>query len=183
MALQATTKLTYDDYVLIPDDGLRHEIIDGEHHVNPAPNVRHQRISGRIFRAVADFVDEQDLGDVFYSPIDVVFSKHNVVQPDLLFVRKASVADVDGAFVKVVPDLVIEILSISNRRHDEVRKLKVYDTFKVPEYWIVDPEDDLVSIYRRRSETLTLVEKVDVDGTITSPLFPGFALSAHAVFA
>jgi Uma2 family endonuclease len=182
MALQATTKLTYDDYVLIPDDGLRHEIIDGEHHVNPAPNVRHQRISRRIFRSIADFVDDHDLGEVFYSPIDVVFSKHDVVQPDLLFVRKASVGDVHGAFVKIVPDLVVEILSISNRKHDEVRKLKVYDTFNVPEYWIADPDDDMVSIYRRRDAGLTLVDTVDVDGTITSPLFPGFALAARTVF-
>ena len=88
MNVQATKKLTYDDYVLIPDDGLRHEIIDGEHYVNPAPNVRHQWVSKRIFTALSLFVESHDLGEVFYSPIDVVFTQHNVVQPDLVFIRK-----------------------------------------------------------------------------------------------
>src|SRR5215213_5933699 len=104
MELQTTTKLTYDDYVLIPDDGLRHEIIDGEHFVNPSPNLRHQRIIGRIFMAIASFVEEHDLGEVFFSPLDVVFSKHNVVQPDVLFIRKENTGELYGPFVKVSPD-------------------------------------------------------------------------------
>ena len=182
MALQATTKLTYDDYASIPDDGLKHEIIDGEHYVNPAPNVRHQRISRRILKALVNFVDDRDLGEVFYSPIDVVFSKHNVVQPDILYVRKANAGELQGANVKIAPDLVIEVLSISNRKHDEVRKLKLYDTFNVSEYWIADPEEDIVKVYQRQNTALTLVETVDIDGTITTPLLPGFALAAHAVF-
>jgi Uma2 family endonuclease len=182
MALQATTKLTYDDYALIPDDGLKHEIIDGEHYVNPAPNVRHQRVSRRILKALVIFVDDRDLGEVFYSPIDVVFSKHNVVQPDILFVRKANAGELQGANVKIAPDLVVEVLSISNRKHDEVRKLELYDTFNVSEYWIADPEQDLVKVFRRQNGSLTLVENVDIDGTITTPLLPGFALAVHAVF-
>lgn len=182
MDVQTTTKLTYDDYVLIPDDGLRHEIIDGEHYVNAAPNVRHQRFLLRMVRILADFVDDRDLGEIFVSPIDVVFSTHNVVQPDILFVRKENTGEVYGAFVKITPDLVIEILSISNRKHDEVRKLKLYDRFNVPEYWIVDPEDNVVKIYRRRKTGLTLVETVDEDQAIASPLLPGFALAAQKVF-
>ena len=182
MALQTTTKLTYDDYVLIPDDGLRHEIIDGEHYVNPAPNVRHQRISRRIFKALVNFVDDNDRGEVFYSPIDVVFSENNVVQPDLLFVRKENAGELLGAYVKIAPDLVVEVLSISNRRHDKVRKLKLYDTFNVAEYWIADPEEDTVEIYRRQNGALTRVETVDIDGTIETPLLPGFSLAAHSVF-
>lgn len=75
MNVQATKKLTYDDYVLIPDDGLRHEI-------------RHQWVSKRNFTALSLFVESHDLGEVFYSPIDVVFTQHNVVQPDLVFIRK-----------------------------------------------------------------------------------------------
>lgn len=181
MDVQTTTKLTYDDYVLIPDDGLRHEIIDGEHYVNAAPNLRHQRVSRRLFMALATFIERHDLGEIFYSPIDVVFSIHNVVQPDILFVRKENTGELHGAFVKITPDLVVEILS-TNRKYDEVRKLTLYDTFNVPEYWIVDPEDNVVKVYRRRDAGLTLVETVDEQGTITSPLLPGFALAAQKVF-
>jgi Uma2 family endonuclease len=185
MDLQTTTKLTYDDYVLIPDDGLRHEIIDGEHHVNPAPNVRHQRVSRRLFLALANFIERHDLGEIFYSPIDVVFSDHNVVQPDILFIRKANTGELYGAFVKITPDLVVEILSIGNRRHDEVRKRELYDRFNVPEYWIVDPELDSVKIYRRAGETFGAAETVSMEtsGEITTPLLPGFALPIDNVFA
>ena len=182
MALPTTTPLTYDDYVLIPDDGLRHEIIEGEHHVNPAPNVRHQRIVMRLLKALMNFVDEHDLGEVFASPIDVVFSKNNVVQPDVLFVRKDNAGELYGPYVKIVPDLVVEVLSTSSRKHDEVRKLRLYDTFNVSEYWIVDPEEDLVHVYRRQNGGLTLVETADVDGTVTTPLLPGFAFHGHALF-
>ena len=182
MALQTTTKLTYDDYVLIPDDGLRHEIIDGEHYVNPAPNIRHQLVITRLLVRIANFVEAHDLGEVFCSPIDVVFSRNDVVQPDVLYVRKENAGELEGAFVKIAPDLVIEVLSKSTRKHDKVRKLKVYDTFNVREYWIVDPENDIVSIYRRTGASLTLVERVGFDGTITSPLFPGFELVARTVF-
>lgn len=183
MQVQASTKLTYDDYVLIPDDGLRHEIIDGEHFVNPSPNVRHQRISRRIFMALASFIEENGLGEVFYSPLDVVFSKHNVVQPDVLFIRKENAGEVQGAFVKVVPDLVVEVLSIGNRKHDEVRKLTLYDQYQVSEYWIVDPEKNTANIYRRQNAALTIVERVGVEGTVTSPLLPGFVLEGRQVFA
>jgi Uma2 family endonuclease len=177
-----TTKLTYDDYALIPDDGLRHEIIDGEHYVNPAPNVRHQRVVLRLVKALVNYVDDHELGEVFVSPIDVVLSRHDVVQPDLLFVRKENAGEVYGANLKIAPDLVVEVLSISNRRHDEVRKLKLYDTFNVSEYWIADPEEEVVRVFRRREKGLTLVETADIDGTIATPLLPGFSLALHRVF-
>lgn len=181
MELQ-TTKLTYDDYALIPEDGLRHEIIDGEHYVNPAPNVRHQRVVLRLVKALVNYVDDHELGEVFVSPIDVVFSRHDVVQPDLLFVRKENAGEVYGANLKIAPDLVVEVLSISNRKHDEVRKLKLYDTFNVAEYWIADPEEELVKVFRRRKKGLTLVETADIDGEIATPLLPGFSLALLRVF-
>ena len=177
-----TPKLTYDDYALIPDDGLRHEIIDGAHYVNPAPNVRHQRVVLRLVKALVNYVDDHELGEVFVSPIDVVLSRHDVVQPDLLFVRKENAGEVYGANLKIAPDLVVEVLSISNRRHDEVRKLRLYDTFNVAEYWIADPEEEVVKVFRRGEKGLTLVETADIDGTITTSLLPGFSLALHRVF-
>jgi len=182
MALQSAAKLTYDDYVLIPDDGLRHEIIEGEHYVDPAPNVRHQLISRRIFKALVVFADDHDLGEVFYSPIDVVFSEINVVQPDIVYIRKENRGELYGAaYVKVIPDLVVEVLSM-NRKHDEITKLKLYDGFNVPEYWIADPKHDVVNVYRRRKAGLTLVEQVRTPAAITSPLLPGFSLPAQTLF-
>ena len=180
MAPATSTKLTYEDYCLLPDDGRRHEIIDGEHYVNPAPNVRHQRIVRRLLMTLATFAEERNLGEVFCSPIDVVLSENNVVQPDVLFIRNDA-GRADGAFVEMTPDLVVEVLSVSNRRHDEVRKRKLYDQFNVQEYWIVDPEDEVINVYRRQTVGLTLVEKVEMNGKLTSPLLPGLKLVAKRV--
>ena len=79
----------YDDFVRFPDDGLRHEIIDGVHYVTASPNLRHQQLLGRLFYAIETALRAQPVGSVFLSPFDVVFTKWDVVEPDLLFVSSA----------------------------------------------------------------------------------------------
>src|SRR5206468_8148158 len=78
-------KLTYDDFVLFPDDGKRHELIDGEHYVTPSPNITHQRISGNLHLMIGKWLEEHPIGQVFYAPLDVIFSNFDVVEPDLLY--------------------------------------------------------------------------------------------------
>jgi hypothetical protein len=77
-------KLTYDDYLLFPDDGNRHELIDGEHYVTASPNLRHQRISKNLFWLINSWLEEHPIGSIWYAPLDVVFSNVDVVEPDLL---------------------------------------------------------------------------------------------------
>ena len=78
-------KLTYDDYLLFPDDGKRHELIDGKHYVTPSPNLRHQEISGRLHLLIASWLEKRPIGRVYYAPLDVIFGRHDVVEPDLLY--------------------------------------------------------------------------------------------------
>ena len=87
-------KLTYDDFVLFPDDGKRHELIDGEHYVTPSPNTRHQRISGRLHLLIANWLASNPLGEIFYAPFDIVFTTFDVVEPDLLYMSKARAAEI-----------------------------------------------------------------------------------------
>src|SRR5512134_3641768 len=87
-------KLTYDDFVHFPDDGQRHELIDGEHYVTPSPNTRHQRISGNLFLLIGTWLEDHPLGQVFYAPYDVVFSAFDVVEPDLLYLSNERAAQV-----------------------------------------------------------------------------------------
>jgi Putative restriction endonuclease len=101
-------KLTYDDFVLFPDDGKRHELIDGEHYATPSPNIRHQQISINLTLLIGSWLETHPKGRLFYAPLDVVFSTFDVVEPDLLYVsnersRVLTVPNVQGA-----PDLVIE---------------------------------------------------------------------------
>ena len=80
-------KLTYADFLLFPDDGKRHELIDGVHYVTPSPNLGHQELVGRLYLAIGNFLStRRHLGRVFLSPLDVVMSDYDVVEPDLLFV-------------------------------------------------------------------------------------------------
>src|SRR5258708_6974487 len=81
-------KLTYEDLELWPDDGKRHEIIDGDHYVTPSPMLRHQDVAGRLYSKILNFLDDHPLGWVYIAPADVVLSPQNVVVPDLLFVAR-----------------------------------------------------------------------------------------------
>ena len=85
-------KLTYEDYLLIPDDGKRHEIIDGEHYVTATPFLRHQRIVRRLTVRLDGFLREHHLGEVLIAPTDVILSPHDIVQPDLLFISNERAA-------------------------------------------------------------------------------------------
>ena len=71
-------KLTYDDFVNFPDDGQRHELIDGEHYVTPSPATVHQRLVGRLYLALGNWLQRRPIGEVFLAPFDVVLSQHDV---------------------------------------------------------------------------------------------------------
>lgn len=176
----AAAKLTYDDYLLIPDDGLRHEIIDGEHYVNPAPNRSHQQVQMNLILALGKHVRAHRLGYVYAAPFDVVLSRVDVVQPDILFVSNAREELFTEANLQGSPDLAIEILSPSTRRIDRTLKLRRYELFGVDEYWLVDPDAEQVEIYRRSSDRLELIATTD---PIATSLLPGLELSIAEIFA
>ena len=182
---QTLPKLTYDDFVLFPDDGKRHELIDGEHYVSPSPNLRHQRVLASLNFLLYGFVRDRRLGDVFFAPLDVVFTIHDVVEPDLIFVSNARASILTAANLQGSPDLVVEVLSPSNRRYDEVRKRGLYERAEVSEYWIVDPEADTVKVYRREGQLFSrpaLLSARDGD-RLTSPLFPDLEIALADLFA
>ena len=183
----SATKLTYDDYALLPDDGKRHELLDGEHFVTPSPNTRHQIVSANLFAALRSFVKERRLGLVLYAPMDVVLTQHDVVEPDVLYVSSARAAILTEANVAGAPDLVVEILSPSSRRHDEVLKRNVYERTGVAQYWLIDPEAESVKVLQRdggaeRFGRPLLLTRHDGD-VVTTPLLPGLALPLDEIFA
>ena len=178
--------LTYEDYLQLPEDGRRHELIGGDHHVTPAPNAKHQSIEASFQRSLGNFVYENDLGWFVAGPFDVVLSEIDVVQPDLLFVAREHLDRRTDTHLRGAPDLVIEILSDSTRRRDEVDKRHLYERHGVAEYWIVDPLTDAVKVYRRGSEGrygLVAQLALEAGDRLASPLFPGFQLPLADLFA
>ena len=106
----ARVKLTYDDFLLFPDDGRRHELIDGEHYVTPSPNMKHQVISGNLHFMIRSWLEQHPVGRIFYAPFDVVFTNFDVVEPDLLYMSHARAAQVLTAkHVTGAPEIVVEI--------------------------------------------------------------------------
>ena len=183
----ATTgvKLTYDDFVLFPDDGKRHEIIDGEHYVTPSPNLRHQRISGNLYWLIRAYLETHKIGEVFYAPLDVVFSNYDVVEPDLLYVSHARSAEVLTTLnVQGAPELVIEIASRGTRRRDETIRRRLYERSRVVEYWVVDPELDVVRVHRREADGFARVVEISRErgDSLTTPLLQGLELQLSEIF-
>jgi len=179
-----STKLTYEDYLLFPDDGKRHELIQGDHCMTPAPKTRHQRISGNLHAALHRHVRQHPLGQVFAAPCDVILSDEDVVQPDLLFVSAAKAGIVTEDNVKGAPDLVVEILSDVTRKRDEVTKRKLYEHFGVTEYWIVDPDLETVKVFRLSDHQYVRAAELSKEAhdTLTTPLLPDFRLPLGELF-
>ena len=142
-------KLTYADYELFPDDDLRHEIIDGEHYVTASPITRHQRISRDLLYLIQSHLNTHPIGEVFGAPFDVVLSFTDVVVPDLIYLSKRRAHLLTVKNLQGAPDLVVEILSPSTRPRDEQLKRDLYERVGVAEYWLVDPDGDFLTIYRR----------------------------------
>ncbi len=178
-------KLTYEDYLYLPDDGKRHEIIDGEHYVSPAPKVRHQTILGNLLSILWNFVRQHQLGRVWMAPVDVVLSSTDVVQPDLIFLSAARQHLLTEDNLQGAPDLVVEVLSEATRRKDEVTKRHLYDRFGVAEYWVIDPELETVKVYRRSGEQLVRHAELSLEAKdrLSSPLFPRLEIRLADLFA
>jgi len=178
-------KLTYEDYLLIPEDGRRHEIIDGEHYVTAAPFVPHQRLAVRLTLRLGGFVEENRLGQFFFAPTDVLLSPFDVVQPDLLFVSNQRASIVGLKNIQGAPDLVIEILSPSTRKLDERLKLRAYERYGVREYWMFDPARKGVQRWERSGERLvsTPFLSAAAEDVLRTPLLPGFELPLAGFFA
>ena len=178
------TLWTYEDYCKIPEDGKRHEIINGIHHVSPAPFVPHQRILGRLFKSLYDHVEKHQVGEVFVAPVDVLLSPNDVVQPDILYISNDRASILSDKNAQGAPDLIIEILSNSTRRHDEVTKLELYERFGVLEYWIVDRKSESIKIYRLRDDSFDKPIVLSRTGgdTIETTLLPGWQMDLEDVF-
>ena len=186
MPVTSHRKLTAAEFLRIPDDGKRHELIDGVHYVTPSPKLSHQELVGRLHLAIGIFLStRRHLGRLFLSRLDVVMSDYDVVEPDLLFVSGDQLDILTEANVQGAPALVIEVLSRSTRRRDEVIKRKLFDETGVREYWLVD-RAGIVTVCRRAEDgsfpTVATLTRADADMLMT-PLLPGFSLSMTDLFA
>jgi Uma2 family endonuclease len=156
-------------YEMLPEGTLA-ELINNQIYMSPAPLFKHQKTIQSIFKELDKLVDEKEKGTVIVAPYDIKLDKsRNSVQPDIIVILKSNQNQINefGRF-EGVPDLLVEVLSPSNKEYDLIKKKDLYEKFGVKEYWIVDPETKLAlgfvlngNAYDKISEEI---------GKISSPL-------------
>jgi Uma2 family endonuclease len=175
-------RVSFADLERTPEGGRRYELYDGEVYVVPAPIPLHQVVQYTLaekLRAIC----RQHGGFAVGSPIDIVFSEHDVVQPDLIVFgpARAHLVDLHTA-IRHAPDLCVEILSSSSEAMDRGRKLQMFARYGVPEYWIVDAVKESIEVHRLEAGSYVLLQRAAGDDEVESAVLPGTALRAGSIF-
>ena len=175
-------KFTYKDYKSLPEsETRRYELLEGELVIVPSPNEYHQRISGNLQFILRAFVEDKNLGRVYYGALDVHLGE-DVVQPDILFVSKARSKIITEEEIRGAPDLVVEILSPATAERDRTYKKTLYARHGVREYWIVDPEEKTVEVMTLGKAGFESSGVHGKQGVLRSPLFTGLSINLSDVF-
>lgn len=178
-------KWTYDDYLRLPDDGRRYEIIEGVLYVANAPSYEHQYTVTKIVSKLEQFVDLSQAGVVLTAPFQVHLPGiAQPVQPDVLFITGERRPEAGTQIFIGASDLIVEVLSPSSLRLDQHIKFGAYEQARVKEYWIADPKTRSVIVYTLPfdSREYVVVGQFASGEMIQSPLFPNFQLAVDAVF-
>jgi Uma2 family endonuclease len=183
--MDAALRWTSADLEVLPDNGKRYEIIDGELYVSRSPTYHHQFACGRIYRYLDLWSEATGLGEANFGT-GVIFADDDDVIPDVAWISRERLRQIigkDGHF-HAAPDLVVEVLSpgSANERRDRETKLKLYSRRGVLEYWIVNWITQNITVFRRKGKRLKQVETFRPPETLTSPLLPGFGLPVISVF-
>ena len=176
-------RLTYPELRLMPDDGKRYELIDGEVFVTPSPSEKHQRVLTNLLVGIHNHVKAKGLGRVYIAPFDVVFGEKTALQPDLLFVSAKRTGIIGPEYVLGAPDLVVEVLSPYRQSYDRVTKLEQYALYGVAEYWIVDPVAENADIYVLAGKRYELKGTFAGHDILQSPLLPDWEMPAADLFS
>jgi len=171
---------TYQDWLNLEyDESVRVELIDGTIYFHASPNTRHQGLLGEIAMPIANYLKGKRC-QLYIGLLAVRLEEDTVVVPDIIVVcdpKKLTEAGAEGA-----PDLIVEILCPSTQSHDRATKFNLYKRAGVTEYWIVDPEDNTLTIHRLEDDKY-FTDVLNHKNTATVSALPGFELDLSAVFA
>jgi Uma2 family endonuclease len=176
-------KLTYEDYLTLPDDGNKYEILEGEIIMTPAPSIKHQTILRNLFLLIHSYVEEQKMGQVFFAPVDVILSDHTVLEPDLLFVANENRNLIKERGIFGPPDLCAEIISKSTAYYDLNDKKMLFAKHGVKEYWLVDQYRETMDIFSAAKDGFTLHGQLIRGESATSALLSDLQIQWDGVFS
>ena len=182
--VQHGTKMTLAEYrALEPVDGGVWELADGAVFEMAPPSYDHQNLIDFLVRMINNFLDTTNpLIGVAVSSIGVVLSESTAPTPDMVYVRSEMAHLIQGSFVEGLPDLVVEVMSQDHRR-DLVMKRGWYAEAGIPEYWIIDPVNDTITILELSDGEYVERAVLGRDDTLTTPMISGFALALERLFS
>lgn len=177
-------RYTWDDFVALDEDDLR-ELIDGELVEVEVPTGRHEYIVARLVTALTNWVDAGHGGHALPSGYKIRISERRGVMPDVQFFRRGNepAPDQDQGLVRGRPDLVVEVVSPSSRRYDRMKKLQWYAQLGVPEYWLVDPEAQMLERLVLRDGVYAIVETLGGDDVFRPASFEGLEIPLAKLWA
>jgi len=174
---------TYDDYVALPDDGKRYEIVNGVLYMAPSPSGAHQDAVFRFSLHLFTHVEAAGLGKMRLAPFDVKLAPDRVVQPDVLVVLNANYEKITEECIVGAPDLVVEVASPGTAIYDRHDKLNLYAHAGVPEYWIADPESRTVEVLVLEADEYHSLGVYRGKAVLPSQVLPGFTARVEQFFA
>jgi len=180
-----TLRWTIHDLDLLPDDGKRYEIIDGELYVSKQPDWQHQLVCVQLASLLQAWSEQSQIGLANLAP-GIIFTDDNNVVPDVVWIsreRLRTALQADGK-LHAAPELAVEVLSPGpeNERRDREVKLKLYSRRNAKEYWVVNWQEWSIEVYRRENAALTLSKTLDENDILESPLLPGFRCQVSQLF-
>ena len=175
-------KFTYEDYLRLPDDGKRYQVIEGEVYMVPAPTPYHQEILGKLLMSLDNFIEKHKLGKVYCAPCDVILSEVDIVQPDIFFISKEREDIITEKNIQGAPDFVVEIFSPFTAKLDRTLKTGLYERFGVKEYWLVDLAQKQIEVLFLRGEGYESLGIYRINQSLESPLLKGLKVDLREVF-
>lgn len=174
---------TYEDYLALPDDGQRYEIIKGVLYVTNAPSYEHQFTVAELLRQLSNYVLENKLGQVLTAPFEIHLSETTrPVQPDVFFIKTDRLPTSDISYFEGAPDLIVEVLSPSSIRTDQHVKFSAYERAGVPEYWIANPKTRSVEVFTLSGGEYALLGQFAGDETLESGVLAGLKIITSTLF-
>jgi len=182
MGAEVITRMTFEQFRQLPDDGSRYELIHGEVRVTPSPTTRHQAVLQNLSMNLGPYVVKNHLGEVYTAPLDVRLGEDMALQPDLIFISNANAAIIQEDWIAGSPDLVVEVLSPSTAAHDRGTKLRIYGNASVPEVWFIDAWAKIVEIFKLHGNKYFVEASLAGDQVLVSSLFPEWQLPLQDLF-
>ncbi len=174
--------LTYGDYAKMPDNGIRYELNDGRlEAMTPGPDAVHQLVVQQIEHRLVQSCTKDFI--VLSAPIDVILSENEVRQPDIIMIRRDRLAIITKRGIEGPPDLVVEVLSTFSAKRDRKQKLRSYARYRIPEYWIVDINNELLEQYVLTGNRYELLDVYIENEPVNSGRFPCISFTMREIMA